>query len=676
MSATNNDFPQLAVSQSNKELRINELLDMLTGGGSFARDPDTTTALTWGYLGGMLFVDGVWTTVAAGTVTLTISTTNYVERTRAGVVSTNTTGFTAGRLPLYTVVTDAGSTVSSYVDHRIAHNEPGVSARLSKSVAGSSDATLTAAEARCAVLNFTGILTGDIDVIVPNGPQEWTVTNNTTGSFSLTVKTSAGTGVVITQGAVHQVLADGTNVVNTATPAGAVSASGVSITDAGTYYTGTDVEDALQEIGADIAALSGGSINIPAQRYTIDTGSTADSDPGAGLLKFNHATPSSATAIYIDDSTNDSVDLSTFLASLGATGWIKIQSEDDAGEWMIFRWTAVTDDTGYFDFTVTHQASKGTLDDADDVLVSFDSDANTGSGGSELRGLTFTSDTGSTADSDPGAGLMKWNNATQGSATKLFFDNTTLDSITITSFFAALGTNGVLFMQQDDDETRWQLWEIDTATADSGYYDFAVTLLAKSAADIEDAKTVYCDFQKGPGAGSTTAGRHSVWIGAGAMQPSVTGGCEFFQTSASAANQPDLAYLSFDTTTEEYAQFSLAMPKSWDEGTVTFKPVWSHPATVTNFDTEWELQAIALSNDDAIAQNFGTTQTSSDTGGTTDDIYVGPESSAITIAGTPAAEDVVFFRVSRNVGGSDNLAVDARLHGIILYMTTDAENDA
>jgi hypothetical protein len=160
------------------------------------------------------------------------------------------------------------------------------------------------------------------------------------------------------------------------------------------------------------------------------------------------------------------------------------------------------------------------------------------------------------------------------------------------------------------------------------------------------------------------------------MQPSVTGGCEFFQTSASAANQPDLAYLSFDTTTEEYAQFSLAMPKSWDEGTVTFKPVWSHPATVTNFDTEWELQAIALSNDDAIAQNFGTTQTSSDTGGTTDDIYVGPESSAITIAGTPAAEDVVFFRVSRNVGGSDNLAVDARLHGIILYMTTDAENDA
>jgi hypothetical protein len=172
MSATNNDLPQLATSQSNKELRINELLDILMGGGSFGRDPDTTTGLTWGYLAGSLFVDGVWTTVVAGTVTMTIETTNYVERTRAGVVSTNTTGFTAGRVPLFTVVTSAAGSVLTYADHRIVHNEYGVDSRLSVSVAGSADVTLTAAQARCDVLNFTGILTGDIDVIVPNGPQE------------------------------------------------------------------------------------------------------------------------------------------------------------------------------------------------------------------------------------------------------------------------------------------------------------------------------------------------------------------------------------------------------------------------------------------------------------------------------------------------------------------------
>ena len=89
------------------------------------------------------------------------------------------------------------------------------------------------------------------------------------------------------------------------------------------------------------------------------------------------------------------------------------------------------------------------------------------------------------------------------------------------------------------------------------------------------------------------------------------------------------------------------------------------------------LQGVAVSNDDAIAAAFGTEQTSTDTGGTTNDLYIGPESSAITIAGTPAAGDTVFFRVARKTGnGSDTMAIDARLHAILLYITTNAETDA
>jgi hypothetical protein len=179
------------------------------------------------------------------------------------------------------------------------------------------------------------------------------------------------------------------------------------------------------------------------------------------------------------------------------------------------------------------------------------------------------------------------------------------------------------------------------------------------------------------GGGSSTAGRHAIYIAAAAMSPSSTGGCAALATVASAANQPDIQTLDFDTTTQEYAQFSIRMPKSWNEGTVAFVPVWSHAATTTNFGVVWDLQAVAVSNDDTIATAFGTAQTSTDTGGTTNDIYIGPESSAITVGGTPAAEDVVFFRLSRVTGdGSDTMAIDARLHGITIYITTDAETDA
>ena len=64
-------------------------------------------------------------------------------------------------------------------------------------------------------------------------------------------------------------------------------------------------------------------------------------------------------------------------------------------------------------------------------------------------------------------------------------------------------------------------------------------------------------------------------------------------------------------------------------------------------------------------------------GGTTDSLYISPESSAITVAGTPAAGDMVFFRIARvATDGADTLAVDARLHGITLFINTSALTDA
>jgi hypothetical protein len=51
------------------------------------------------------------------------------------------------------------------------------------------------------------------------------------------------------------------------------------------------------------------------------------------------------------------------------------------------------------------------------------------------------------------------------------------------------------------------------------------------------------------------------------------------------------------------------------------------------------------------------------------------ESGAVTIAGSPAAEDMCFFQVSRDVS-ADAQSGDARLLGIKLFFTTDAANDA
>ncbi len=115
-STTNLDL--ISSSQAAKEVTANALFDAGSPGTLYGRRATTTTALTWGYYGGILNISGTLTLIANGTVALTASATNYIEVTPStGAVTKNTTSFTAGRIPLYQIVTGA-STVTSYLDKR------------------------------------------------------------------------------------------------------------------------------------------------------------------------------------------------------------------------------------------------------------------------------------------------------------------------------------------------------------------------------------------------------------------------------------------------------------------------------------------------------------------------------------------------------------------------------
>lgn len=170
-------------------------------------------------------------------------------------------------------------------------------------------------------------------------------------------------------------------------------------------------------------------------------------------------------------------------------------------------------------------------------------------------------------------------------------------------------------------------------------------------------------------------GRQGIWVPAGAMVAATTNGAALGSLQ-STTNKVMFSTLDFDATTAQIAQFAIAMPAQWNEGTVTFRAYWSHAATSTNFGVAWDLSGIAFSDGDAQDTAFGTVQTVTDTGGTTDNLNVSAESSAITIAGSPAPEDLVYYRVRRApANGADTLGINARLHGVMLYVTTDAGHD-
>lgn len=209
MADSSNTLETPSDSTMYKEVQLAALASAASPAMLWARK-DSSTGRTWKYYGGRLPGGGGTVTIADGSLTLSASATNYIEADPvSGVVSANTTGFTAGKIWLYSAICDA-STVTAWTDYRRPVDM--LSPRLAKVVANSTN-TLTYLEARARLLDFSGTITAQRDVIVPAYPWQWTVYNGTSGGFGLQIKTSAGSGVVIAAGMRAIVYCDGASVV-------------------------------------------------------------------------------------------------------------------------------------------------------------------------------------------------------------------------------------------------------------------------------------------------------------------------------------------------------------------------------------------------------------------------------------------------------------------------------
>ena len=215
MASSSSNLVLLVQSQSGKEATANALWNSMSQAALFSRY--SSSGLIWYYYGGTMIVDGVVTQIANNTstgVTLSASATNYIEADRSGTVTKNTTGFTPGRIPLYTAITNA-TTITSYTDCRAQWNPSGVAGKLARVMASDANITLTQAEANNDILQFTSSvsLTTTRNVVVPLAAQQWTVYNGTTGAQSLQFIGATGTGITVANGKRAIIYSDGTNVV-------------------------------------------------------------------------------------------------------------------------------------------------------------------------------------------------------------------------------------------------------------------------------------------------------------------------------------------------------------------------------------------------------------------------------------------------------------------------------
>ena len=171
------------------------------------------------------------------------------------------------------------------------------------------------------------------------------------------------------------------------------------------------------------------------------------------------------------------------------------------------------------------------------------------------------------------------------------------------------------------------------------------------------------------------AGKETIWVPAAAMYGPTTNPADAAQVETT-ATRPDLKVFDFDASTKQYTQFTIAMPKSWNEGTVTYQVYWS-PSTTNTGNCIFGVQGVACADSDTIDVAYGTAIEVTDAGiGTVEDQQITSESSAMTVAGSPAAGEQTYFQLYRDAAdGSDTFTGEARVLGIKLFFTTDAAND-
>lgn len=199
---------------------------------------------------------------------------------------------------------------------------------VSINIAGSGNYTLSGAELNRIAYQFTGLLTGNRDIIVPSTTQQYWVTNDTTGAYVLGVRTStqASPGITVDQGESSIMYCNGTDVVDGDTQGislpvavaqggtGATTASGArtnlgatSVGDA--VFTAANAAAARTAIGngtmatqdATAVAITGGTLDAVAITNASAIGLTsADAGAAAGPildLYRNSATPAANDVI-------------------------------------------------------------------------------------------------------------------------------------------------------------------------------------------------------------------------------------------------------------------------------------------------------------------------------------------------------------------------------------------
>ena len=251
-----------------------------------------------------------------------------------------------------------------------------------------------------------------------------------------------------------------------------------------------------------LSIIQQGPVGDPGYGWVYDFDTSTPSPPTLGTIRFNNATWSSVTEIFVHDQIPGGNSIEDQLDDIGIGDKLKVTSRVD-DDFVTYLVTGVTDSGAYhtFDVTFIGEANLGDFSDGEDIILtpSFQGDqGDTGvAGGAGAKGDTGDDgDTGvdgifggdsqpylfdtTTADADPGSGNLRFNNATPASVTELYIDDLNDDAVNVETWLLTIddATSVIparLRIFKKDDSSVFHVYNVTSLADLAGYVRFVVT---------------------------------------------------------------------------------------------------------------------------------------------------------------------------------------------------------
>lgn len=206
--------------------------------------------------------------------------------------------------------------------------------------------------------------------------------------------------------------------------------------------------------------------------FTYDSATTAT--PAAGEIRWNNASPGSATEVYAAEAN------AAFMDEYFVVGnSIQVIKSNDSAIYATFEITSATDNGSDRTYGVTPSGNAGSFTDGDAVRVGIAAKGGTGAAGADgVSGFGLRYTFSATTTSGPASGELRFDNATIASATEIYVSETDRLSNDVSALLAVASDGSPLLIIDDTDPTAFAYFTLDGQTDNGGDRTLTVTHVA------------------------------------------------------------------------------------------------------------------------------------------------------------------------------------------------------